>query len=143
MDIAAYLQSHKDITLSEAQRAAVTHPGGLLLLAVPGAGKTTVVAARIAHLLLNKGISASALRTLTFSREGARDMERRFNGLFGELVPKSPAFSTIHAFATGCCAARLGGQSARAAYRWRAGRNFPRPFREASGRFGDDDFIAA
>ncbi len=142
MDIAAYLQSHKDITLSEAQRAAVTHPGGLLLLAVPGAGKTTVVAARIAHLLLNKGISASALRTLTFSREGARDMERRFNGLFGELVPKSPAFSTIHAF----CYRLLRRQAGRAGLPelltdGGQAEIFRGLFREASGRFGDDDFI--
>ena len=65
----------------------------LLLLAVPGSGKTTVLVSRVAAQLLS-GIPSSRLLNLTFSRESARDMAARFAALFPELPP--PRFSTIH-----------------------------------------------
>lgn len=65
----------------------------MLLLAVPGSGKTTVLVARIAAQLFS-GIPAEKILNLTFSRESARDMARRFGALFPERKP--PRFSTIH-----------------------------------------------
>lgn len=72
--------------------------GDVLLLAVPGAGKTTVLTARIANLLANHGADPRRLLTLTFNRESAKDMARRWERLFGGLFSVEPEFSTIHSF---------------------------------------------
>ncbi len=85
------------IYLNPQQRQAVLDDSArLLLLAVPGSGKTTVMVSRIARLIGEKGISPSSILTMTFSREAARDMEARFRSLFPELP--CPRFSTIHSF---------------------------------------------
>lgn len=48
MDIIKYLQTKHDIELNKQQKEAVlTVDGAILLLAVPGSGKTTVMIARI------------------------------------------------------------------------------------------------
>ena len=99
VDIPRYLREERGICLSDQQRAAVeAPPGDILLLAVPGAGKTTVLTARIANLMANRGAEPQRLLILTFNRESARDMARRWERLFGGLFPRDPAFSTIHAF---------------------------------------------
>ncbi len=85
------------IFLNPQQRLAVEDCSGrLLLLAVPGAGKTTVLVSRIAYMTGVRGISPQNILTLTFSREAAKDMAKRYEALFGgESLPK---FSTIHSF---------------------------------------------
>ncbi|MCI8405893.1 MAG: ATP-dependent helicase [Oscillospiraceae bacterium] len=70
----------------------------ILLLAVPGSGKTTVLTTRIARLM-EEGVPPERILTLTFSRDTAQDMKRRYQALFGGRFPESaPAFSTIHSF---------------------------------------------
>jgi DNA helicase-2/ATP-dependent DNA helicase PcrA len=99
MDIPRYLRDHRGILLSDQQQAAVEAVSGdVLLLAVPGAGKTTVLTARIANLMANHYTDPQRLLILTFNRESARDMARRWERLFGDLFPRDPAFSTIHSF---------------------------------------------
>ena len=52
MDIPEYLEKRHGIALSAQQREAVAAPDGRILLrAVPGAGKTTVLIARLAELI--------------------------------------------------------------------------------------------
>jgi DNA helicase-2/ATP-dependent DNA helicase PcrA len=97
--VAEYLDREHDIKLSEQQKAAVEETSAsVLLLAVPGSGKTTVLVSRIAHFILNQKIHPDRMLILTFSRESARDMKRRFNRLFGTVVDCTPRFSTIHSF---------------------------------------------
>ena len=97
MDISAYLKQEKGIVFGPQQTAAIEKTAGkTLLLAVPGSGKTTVLTARLANLILNKKVPANTLLTITFSREAARDMARRFEELFGGLCAQTPCFSTIH-----------------------------------------------
>ncbi|MBQ4153160.1 MAG: UvrD-helicase domain-containing protein [Oscillospiraceae bacterium] len=67
----------------------------LLLLAVPGSGKTTVMVSRIARLI-EEGVLPDQILTMTFSREAAKDMASRFHTLFPTLP--IPQFSTIHSF---------------------------------------------
>lgn len=86
----------KGIRLSPVQiQALSTDPIPTLLLAVPGSGKTTVLVARLAALL-ESGVPASRICSLSFSRESAGDMRRRFGELFGEEFSEMPDFSTIH-----------------------------------------------
>lgn len=88
------LLNQKEVHLTDQQQQGLNLDGKpMLLLAVPGSGKTTVLVARIAAQLYS-GIPVGKILNLTFSRESARDMARRFGALFPELSP--PRFSTIH-----------------------------------------------
>ena len=87
------------ILLNSQQIQAVTQTQGpILLLAVPGAGKTTVITARVEGLLRRNLAAPREILTMTFSREAARDMQRRYLRLFPERAGNAPAFSTIHSF---------------------------------------------
>lgn len=88
--------SPPDITgLNDAQRRAVTHgEGPLLLLAGPGSGKTFTITNRILYLLKN-GVTPEEILVITFTREAALSMQRRFQEMCGHLVyPVN--FGTFH-----------------------------------------------
>lgn len=102
-DVFQYLQQEQNIKLTTQQKQAISRiHGPVLLLAVPGAGKTTVMVARIANMIFGEGISPKKLLTITFSKASAGDMAARYQKLFGQLHLEKelpfPAFSTIHAF---------------------------------------------
>jgi DNA helicase-2/ATP-dependent DNA helicase PcrA len=64
--------------LNEQQRRAVTHQGGpLLVLAGAGTGKTRTLVARAAWLRSCRGVQASRILLLTFTRRAAGDMLAR------------------------------------------------------------------
>ncbi len=95
--IPAYLQERFQIELHQQQKEALdTIEGPVLLLAVPGAGKTTVTVARIANMIVNGGIAPGNILTITFSKAAALDMQHRYRMLFGDLGCEIPHFSTIH-----------------------------------------------
>jgi DNA helicase-2/ATP-dependent DNA helicase PcrA len=86
--------------LTQQQKEAIRHnEGPALVLAVPGAGKTTVLITRAAYLIQEYGIDPRKILSLTFSKAAARDMKKRFQDQFGELINPQPHFSTIHSFA--------------------------------------------
>ena len=62
--------------LNEAQRAAVTHEAGpLLIIAGAGTGKTTVITRRIAYLIAARRARPSEILALTFTDKAAAEME--------------------------------------------------------------------
>ena len=72
------------------QLQAANHKNGpMLVLAIPGSGKTTVLLERIR--ILSKEIDQSKILNLTFSRIQANDMKKRFDS-------DKTNFMTIHAF---------------------------------------------
>ena len=98
-NICEYLKDRFGIVLTQQQlRAVDTIEGPALLLAVPGAGKTTVMVTRIINMVANHGIAPESILTITFSKAGAIDMQKRYETLFGEISPSLPTFCTIHAF---------------------------------------------
>ena len=87
--------------LNDAQREAVTHDGGpLLIVAGAGTGKTTVITRRIAWLIAHRGIRPEEILALTFTDKAAAEMEERVD----QLVPYGYAdveMATFHAFGDG------------------------------------------
>ena len=72
--------------LNDAQRRAVMHGSGpLLVVAGAGSGKTRVVTRRIARLLLD-GEDPRSMLALTFTNKAAGEMVRRVNQLGGRQV---------------------------------------------------------
>ena len=87
------------MNLSKEQKKAINHiKGPALVLAVPGAGKTTVLIHRTGNLILNHGISPENILSITFSRASANDMKNRFNKIYGDISHIPVHFSTIHSF---------------------------------------------
>jgi DNA helicase-2/ATP-dependent DNA helicase PcrA len=84
--------------LSPAQREAVLHgEGPLLIIAGAGTGKTTVLTRRIAHLINSKRARPEEILALTFTEKAAVEMEERVD----QLIPYGYAetsVSTLHAF---------------------------------------------
>jgi DNA helicase-2/ATP-dependent DNA helicase PcrA len=83
------------LLLTDNQKKATEHfEGPAIVLAVPGAGKTTILLHRIVRLM-DRGVDPRRILTITFSKAQALDIKNRFS----KLCPNSSSnFSTIHAF---------------------------------------------
>jgi len=84
--------------LNQAQREAVTHEGGpLLLIAGAGTGKTTVITRRILWLISERGIRPDDILALTFTEKAASEMEERVDRLL-PMGLSQVRIATFHGF---------------------------------------------
>ncbi|MFN8472796.1 MAG: ATP-dependent helicase [Anaerolineae bacterium] len=84
--------------LSFEQRQAVLAPcGPLAIVAGPGSGKTTVLAARIAYLVIARHVSPDSILAVSFTSKAARELRTRLVGVLGPLG-REVDVTTFHAF---------------------------------------------
>jgi len=84
--------------LNPEQQQAVSVPSGaLLVVAGAGSGKTRIITARIAHLMLKCGALPSSIVALTFTNKAAQEMKTRI-ARFLPNVAELPFVGTFHAY---------------------------------------------
>lgn len=89
------------VKLNQQQKEAVqSTKGPVLLLAVPGSGKTTVLVTRLGYMIYCKNIPPERILTVTYTVAATKDMSERFAVRFGEDMAKRMEFRTIN----GICA---------------------------------------
>ena len=104
------------VRLNPQQEAAVRQVDGpVLLLAVPGSGKTTVLVTRLGYMIYCKGIRPENILTVTYTVAATKDMKARFVRFFGEEYADKLTFRTINVL----CAAAI---------RYYAGKKGTKPF---------------
>lgn len=85
------------IGLNEQQEKAVqTVNGPVLLLAVPGSGKTTVLINRLGYMIYGLGIAPENVLTVTYTVAATQDMKARFARQFGAEYANRLEFRTIN-----------------------------------------------
>jgi len=94
-----YEQFKKQFHISlnpQQEQAVLATEGPVLLLAVPGSGKTTVLVTRLGYMVLSKNIVPAQILTMTYTVAATADMRRRFASLFGDDLASQLEFRTIN-----------------------------------------------
>ncbi|WP_063002400.1 ATP-dependent helicase [Nocardia mikamii] len=89
------LREYRD--LHPSQRAAVLHPGNVVLRAGPGSGKTRTLVARIAYLLQTQISVFRGIACITYTNSAADEIRRRVLNS-GVSAEGRIACSTVHSF---------------------------------------------
>ena len=101
MDFESFMEKFP-MNLTPQQRQAVqTVTGPVLLLAVPGSGKTTVLVARLGYMISCCNIKPENILTLTYTVAATKDMRERFCRFFGDNLGNTMEFRTINSICAG------------------------------------------
>ena len=88
--------------LNEQQKEAVRSvEGPVLLLAVPGSGKTTVLVTRLGYMIYAKGIAPEKILMVTYTVAATEDMAARFASVFGTDMADRLTVKTINGICAG------------------------------------------
>lgn len=95
-----YVEKQCNKILTKEQKDAVIYnDGNHCIQSTAGSGKTTVICCKIAYLILVKGLAASEISVVSFSKLSAEDLKVRFIEMFGKIITEEVRCSTIHSFA--------------------------------------------
>src|SRR5919205_2722315 len=81
----------------EQSQAVMAGDGPLLIVAGPGSGKTTVLAARIAYLVTCRQIPPASILAIAFATKAKRELRLRLSTLLGEQWHEVDV-ATFHGF---------------------------------------------
>src|SRR5689334_13623906 len=90
--------------LDDAQRAAVEHVhGAMLLVAGAGTGKTTVLEQRVAHLIRNRHAAPKEILAVTYTDNAAKNLHDRVADLLAResISAEGLRATTFHAYCYG------------------------------------------
>lgn len=76
--------------------AVQTVDGAILLLAVPGSGKTTVLVTRLGYMIYCRSIAPDSILTMTYTVAATKEMQQRFASMFGSEYADALEFRTIN-----------------------------------------------
>lgn len=79
------------------QQAVKQKTGAMVVIAGAGSGKTRVITARMAHLIMNEGIDPSSIIALTFTNKAAGEMKERLLRFIGTRY-SLPFVGTFHSY---------------------------------------------
>ncbi len=96
MDNEEFLKRYTTHLNENQLRAVHTVDGPVLLLAVPGSGKTTVLVTRLGYMIYCRKIDPAKILTLTYTVSATHDMKVRFEKIFGKEYSESLEFRTIN-----------------------------------------------
>ena len=100
MTLSQFDYSHIE-KLNEQQREAVrTVDGAVLLLAVPGSGKTTVLVTRLGYMICQLNINPRSILTMTYTVAATEEMKQRFSSMFGSGYAKDLEICTINSLSS-------------------------------------------
>jgi len=89
-------------TLAPDQHAAVVHRvGPARVIAPAGSGKTRVLAARLVHLVRDRGIEPELITAVAYNKRAADELSARVRAALGGATP--PAVRTLHSLALSVC----------------------------------------
>lgn len=101
MDWDSFLKTYGFENLDIQQQQAVkTTNGPILLLAVPGSGKTTTLVARLGYLIYGIGVDPKKILTMTYTVAATKEMRERFSKRFGPQYANDFECRTINGL---CC----------------------------------------
>lgn len=101
MDFKSFIDKLSIKLNAQQQEAVQAVNGPVLLLAVPGSGKTTVLVTRLGYMIYCCGINPSNILTLTYTVAATNDMRERFGRFFGEELGAALEFRTINSICAG------------------------------------------
>lgn len=96
MDAETFARQHMAGFNPQQQAAVTAVDGPVLLLAVPGSGKTTVLVTRLGYMVLCRGIPPEQILTMTYTVAATREMRSRFAARFGAELAGRMTFRTIN-----------------------------------------------
>src|SRR5882757_1548558 len=99
LPVPAAAAGRAELYVNDAQRCAITHVAGpLLVIAGAGTGKTRVITERIRHLLeSDESLSGENILGLTFTKKAAGEMKARVVKATGARG-KAVTLATFHSF---------------------------------------------
>lgn len=97
----AYALAVGELKKNDRQWAAFESTGNCVVLAGPGSGKTKVLTAKVARMLVEDIRPPRGLACLTYNNECVRELERRLGRLGVEQRPNL-LIGTVHSFCLGC-----------------------------------------